>query len=95
MRILAQGSTAIGAAITQIIPPASFTAGRGSRYIWFGAGDTNAAAARIGLTGTGNSVPQHFLDTTDKKGFEIEHDAPNDLYATGTATDVIRWVIYG
>jgi hypothetical protein len=94
MRILAQGKTAIGATITQLIPTSKFEAGRRSAWVWFGAGDSNTAEARIGLNGA-DPEPQHFLDSTDKRGFRIEHDCPNDLYTNGAQGDVVRWVVYG
>jgi hypothetical protein len=95
MRILAQGKTTIGSGITQLVPTSKFAAGRTCEHVWVGAGDSNSAAVRVGINGTTPSEPQHFLDTTDKKGFEIKHDCPNDLRVTGSQGDVVRWVVYG
>lgn len=94
MRILAQGKTAISG-VTILIPTTQFAAGVRCAHIWVGAGDSMVAAVRVGVAGISPNEPQHFLDTTDKKGFTINHDSPNDLRVTGTDADVVRWVVYG
>ncbi len=86
MRILAEGSTTMtGSAVTLCT---GFT-GVGVR-VWVGAGDSNAAIVRIGVT-----TLELCLDITDKKGFEIQQSDPGALKANGTNGDVVRWVVWG
>jgi len=97
MRILAEGTTAVGAAATRVIPNGT-SAGQlptGTRVVGLMVRAQDAAGNSAAIK-VGQANPQHYVGSTDTKGFIMPYDgAAGDIMMTGTQNDVLCWTAYG